>query len=112
MDPANTYALLSIAAIVVSSGITIGIMLRGQRAVESSLEDLKEKIEKLDDKKLDREVHVEVVRRLDGDLSRIGQQVAYETVGLKQEVNTIKGEVQTVRHRVNNLEQVRVPPHR
>ena len=98
----NPIDALQIAAIVLAAGINIGIILRSQRTLTDMLNDLKSQVASIDDEKVSKEVHAEVIRRIDGDVTGLGHR-------FNADLGLVRGEVSSVRHSVRNLEQ-RVPP--
>lgn len=86
----GTSDIIQICIVVLAVAVNVGIQLRGQQETQKNIGELKELIQQIDRDKLDKELHVEVVRRIDGELG-----------GLKEGVSS-------VRHGLRNLEQ-RVP---
>ncbi len=89
----NMGVIVSICSIILMGAINAGIMLKGQRIVEITLSEIKASLLLLDKDKIDKELHNEVVRRIDGELG------------------AVRGDVSSVRHQVRNVEQ-RLPSGR
>jgi hypothetical protein len=89
----NVGALVTIGSIIIMGAINAGIMVKGQRIVELTLSEIKASLLLLDKEKLDKELHSEVVRRIDGELG------------------SVRGDVSNVRHQIRNVEQ-RLPSGR
>lgn len=85
-----TSDIIQICIVVLAVAVNVGIQLRGQQEVSKNIGELKQLCERIDREKVDKELHAEVVKRIDGELG------------------AVRTDAQSTRHALRNLEQ-RVP---